>query len=355
MTQVCAVLHEQEVALSGPVHNAQRSWSARRGLLVELRAQDGWRGFGEASPLPGYSQDDLEQTRAALQRCAWGDVLAANTAREICDSVARVIPSDARAARFGAQTAALDLLGKRRGVPLWQLLCESWPGIEARPTELTALLDRADLQNAQHECEAARGRGIRSLKLKVGRCDAFARELATLRTIRERWPELRLRLDANRAWSSARANEYLAQLAPYGPEFVEEPVAAERLPDLKHVPVALALDESLHRGRDLRPLLRYKRACRLEVIVLKPTALGGFDICCELADQARSAGMDVVVSHVFEGPVGFLATATLALVLNSPGRAAGMDVHAAVADQRLPMIEGAIIVPGLVPGLGWAP
>jgi hypothetical protein len=61
-------------ALTHPAHNARRTWTERAAQLITLQSDDGTRGFGEASPLPGFSRDTLEECGAALRDLDLSDV-----------------------------------------------------------------------------------------------------------------------------------------------------------------------------------------------------------------------------------------------------------------------------------------
>ncbi len=48
------------------ISNSGASWTTRHGLLLQLFCEEGLFGQGEASPLPGYSRDTIEECEAAL-------------------------------------------------------------------------------------------------------------------------------------------------------------------------------------------------------------------------------------------------------------------------------------------------
>jgi L-alanine-DL-glutamate epimerase-like enolase superfamily enzyme len=80
--------------------------------------------------------------------------------------------------------------------------------------------------------------------------------------------------------------------------------------------------------------------------------------CLGLAELARGLGLGVVVSHTFEGPVAWAAAACLALAVESPGLAAGLDRHAGLnawPEVTPATIGQAEIVPASAPGLGLDP
>src|SRR5690606_2600745 len=165
---------------------------------------------------------------------------------------------------------------------------------------------------------------------KLGR--DFERELDVLRRVRDRYPreQLKLRLDVNRCWPPDLVAERLALLAPLEPEFLEEPCAA--FDGLAESPVPIARDESLLERTPDPEWLAAQRG--VAVVVLKPMLLGGISRCLEWAEAAQSAGKQVVLSHLFDGPLGLAATAQLAFALQAPELAPGLGWHPGLAPWR---------------------
>ncbi len=60
-------LHRVGGTIQRPLANANHQWSERRGMFLRLIDQDWGEGWGEASPLPGYSDDTLEQAYLCLR------------------------------------------------------------------------------------------------------------------------------------------------------------------------------------------------------------------------------------------------------------------------------------------------
>ena len=59
-------LELRRVTVRSPrAQDARRSWPERESLLLRLSDEGGQRGLGEATPLPGYSPDRLDQVEAA--------------------------------------------------------------------------------------------------------------------------------------------------------------------------------------------------------------------------------------------------------------------------------------------------
>lgn len=342
------------------VANARDDWRERRGVLVTVTDGDGRWGQGEASPLPGYSTESLGEAWEAL--AAWRDagprLDPADAARELDAIVALAASIAVPSARFAAETALLDLAGRRRGLPLHRLL-----GTATSTVPLSILLVGDSPASVAAAARRAWDRGVRTVKFKLGAAGGFADELRRLAAVREAVGEgMAIRLDANGGFAPEELAARLASLAPYRPEMLEEPVPSAELATLAASPtgrelvtlgVPLALDESLARlpWEALAPLL--ERGI-FRAVVLKPTLLGGFARCRELARRASALGVAVTVSHTFDGPLGLAAAAALALTLPNVV-ACGLAPHAGLAAWpavTVPGLGAAAVTASDAPGLG---
>lgn len=330
----------------GQAGNSKREWRARTGLCLTVRAEDGRIGFGEASPLPGYSPDTLAGCQRVLADMAWAGVTVRSVAdiENICLAMgARLAPP---AARFAAETALLHLLGQVQGRSIADLLAEYMDlPVHAR-AELCALVSDPfarplDGPDALDDIGAAWARGLRCVKIKIGRPGRFADELAFVRAVRGRYPHgLAIRLDVNRAWTQAQAEARLRLLAEVGPEYVEEPCVS--WPQLGQSPVPLAADESLS-DADADTLDDFLATGMLAAVILKPMVLGGLVPSVRLARRARAAGVVAVPSHLFDGPIAMNAYTALASLT---GGTCGLDRHAGLAvwpDRSIPELRAGYI------------
>lgn len=256
------------------------SADGREGALVDVAFVDGRVGRGEASPLPGYSPDTLDDCIQALV------------------TAPHAIPERLPAARYALELAALP----------------ATPG-DGAPIARAVLVD--DFAGAR----AAAGDGFPAVKLKIAR-GPWPDELALIARIRRELPALAVRVDANARWSVAEARPRLRELADLDVEFVEQPVPPEQLVALRGAPVTLAADESLHDPRaDLDIVFAVAR-----VAVLKPMVLGGLRRCVAIAARAREHGCDAIVSHLMDGSVAMRGYEALARMLPAT-RPHGLGPH----------------------------
>ena len=176
--------------------------------------------------------------------------------------------------------------------------------------ELQVLLD--DLEDARARAARAFGGGARTFKVKIGREGRASDEAALLEHLRSLGRDVVIRADANGHLADV---EVLAPaLARARVEYVEDPRAS--LDSLaRWVGVPAALDAPM--AADPSRALAEARNHGADVVVLKPTLLGGLDETLRLAARARSRGLKVVLSHTLEGPVGLAALAHVALAASA--------------------------------------
>lgn len=302
-----------EWRMRGALAEIRPALAVRSGVRVRLSDTDGCRGLGEALPLPSAGTEPLEPCREALEYASrrlegasgeLGELLA--TAAELCIS--------SPAALCALDTALHDLEGRRRGLPVARLLAE---------TPLHELPVNALLQGLEPaELEAARLRGYRTVKLKLGRA-TLVRELRRVEEL-ARTSALRLRLDPNGAWTRNQANLALGVLEPLGIELVEQPLAAGDLEGMRALargPIPIAADESLARA-DARAALVAGELTPLAV--LKPMVLGGLAAAAQLARAAAGAGVRCLVTTTLDGPIATAAAAQLAAAVCDGSLACGL-------------------------------
>lgn len=350
MTTLKLSIERRSWKLPRPAWNALSSWSEREGLLLRIEDGEGRTGIGEASPLPGYSPDSVDRCEETLRAAAASPPPGIRLGEEIApqlEKASRSIDPDAPAAKFALESALLDLAGKRAGLPASLLLS----GYAARETvPLAALIQSTDVDGCVAEAKSAAARGIRTIKMKIGSPGAFDAERRLILRLKKIPGVLAIRLDANGAWSMEEVSGRLRSFAEAAPEFVEQPVGEEDLFALEESPVPLAADESLLLAGDPPT---FPRVCR--VLVLKPALLGGFAACLRVAEAGTARGLDIVVGHVFDGPVALAACAELALSLSPPPLACGLDRHAGLdawPDVCVSQVNSNSVRRSGLPGLG---
>lgn len=352
MTAMHAELHPFRLALHAPLVTGGVSIRFRAGFLVSLSA-DGLVGWGEASPLPGWSRTSLLDTEAALLRTL--DGLEAGGEAALGDLLDGL--PDAPHARAGVAGALADLQAQRAGRSLAAELCRGHRRVAAA-VMVNALVAAPEPSGVEREARHAAGAGFGAVKLKVGATDPIV-DIARVRAARAGLgPAAELRLDANGAWDPATALDVLDRVQDCDIAYCEEPVTGiGAIAEVgQRSPVAVAVDESI---RDEAGAVH---ALELGVgtLIVKPQALGGPDVALSVASRARDAGASAVVTSFLDSAVGVAHALHVAAAVDAAApreRAHGLATASLLADdvaQAPPVVAGAMAVPA-TGGLGLAP
>ena len=290
------------IAYRSPISTARGPVTDREVVVLTLVDADGRSGHGEAAPLAGFTPETIDRTEAALRRWADGDA-------------ATVEVATARAAIDGA---LLDLAARIAGRPLHDLLSPGSPGT----VPVSARGGAHHPTPRAHAAAAAVADGHRTVKVKVA-ARPFDEDVARLTAVREAIGDARLRIDANGGWTTDEAPDHLAHLADLDIEFVEEPVAGLEAMAVVRAgsPVPVAVDESARTVADVQRAIALGSA---DLVVLKPSALGGPLAAAEAARTVGAAGLGVVVTSLLDGSVGIRAAAHLAAAIGATDPAPGL-------------------------------
>ena len=254
---------KRPLILNGKTH------TVRQGVL--LQRDDRW---AEASPLPGFSLESIDDVISALRNRAKNSP-ALNFAMSALD-----------------QPLKLPLT-----VPYNQLLS-------------------GDAKRILNDVKSCGLLGCRAVKLKVGRDDLNS-EIDLVKKVRASLPnDVRLRLDANRAWSFEEATMFCDAVTEVDIEYIEEPLRDFQLLEKLYSQsrVNYALDETLLQHRSLEA---WPNAAAL---ICKPTLLGGR----ASVERLSKTGKPIVFSAAFESGIGIARIAQLAQEY-SPHIPAGLD------------------------------
>lgn len=148
-----------------------------------------------------------------------------------------------------------------------------------------------------------------TVKAKVADTDILE-DLARLLEVKRLYPNVKIRVDANGAWSIAEAVEFAhrATELDLSLEYLEQPVRT--IPELAELrdklklsglKIPVAADESIRKETDPLEVVRAEAA---DILILKSAPLGGIRSALEIAEQAK---LPVVVSSALESSVGLQA------------------------------------------------
>ena len=257
--------------------------SSFRTFLVRAESSEGV-GWGEITPLPGYSSETVE---SVLRFFGMGTNGSIDQFRE------RGMTGDPMATS-GVMTAA-DTITLGADSVYSEPVAQAVPGV--------ALCDGADLRSIREKAESLIESGFAVLKVKVGgRVDDDIRRVSEVaRAVHGRG---KIRVDANQRMTREDANTFADSIDGLPIELWEQPFKPEFDNEMRALgarsPVPLMLDESIWTASDI------DRAADLGVsfVKLKLCKHPGIIACLDLLARSRKAGLSVVFGNGVQTHVG---------------------------------------------------
>jgi len=175
--------------------------------------------------------------------------------------------------------------------------------------------------------------GEKVAKIKVGLYEAV-RDGMVANLLLEAIPELHLRLDANRAWTPLKAQQFAKYVNPEYREriaFLEEPCKTrdDSRAFARETGIAIAWDESLREAD-----FTFEAEEGVKAVVIKPTLTGSLDKVREQVAAAHALGLTAVISSSIESSLGLTQLARIAAWL-TPQTIPGLDTLSLMQCQQV--------------------
>lgn len=323
-----------DLHLAKPFTIARGTQTTADNVLVRIH-DDGLEGIGEAAPSEEYG-DTQSSSTSFIDRAA--EVISGtepiSALHGLLDRIARNNP----APKAAIDMAAYDLLGKRLGAPLHQIL-----GLDASATPQTSFTIGIDSPEVMAE-KAREAAGYPILKVKVG----TANDMENLEAVRSA-SNAAIRLDANEAWSPKQAVRAIKQLSRFDIELVEQPVPAADLNGMGFVreqsEVPILTDEACIIPADVPRVAPY-----VDGINIKLMKCGGIYPALQMIYIARAHNLKVMMGCMIESSVAITAAAHLSPLLDY----ADLDGNLLIRDDPFRGVQvqcGRLVLP-TGPGLG---
>lgn len=325
--------HMMKVPLSRPFRISLGVITHAISCLVEIETDEGITGYGEGSPGPLITGENLEGTVENIH--AFREKLIGMDPRDI-EAVYTVMNRTvayAGTAKAAVDIACHDILGKSCGLPLYRLLGGYANELE---TDMTVGIDEPQVmaELAKQHVE----KGFRIIKTKVG--TGIEQDLARVKAIRQAvGDDVKIRLDANQGWHAKEAVELIKRLNDYDIELVEQPVPRFDFEGLKYVttysPVPIMADESCWDAKDA---LRLAGERAVDFINIKLMKCGGLYEAKKIVNIAEAAGIECMLGCMSEeSGIAIHASAALGAALKNITRA---DLDAGFSLKELPFTGG---------------
>ena len=317
-----------------------RETQAQRDVFVVELEWEGITGYGEASPSPYYGETAKTAVSAfaKVKKKLHGDPdglrerIANGDLRKTLDRHASV--------RAALDTALWDIIGKRAGKPLYEIL-----GLDPAKTPATSFtigIDTPEIVDRKIDDAAP----YHILKMKMG----FPGDLGLLARVIARSGKT-IRVDANEGWEVETAIQMCRELADKRIEFVEQPIRHESEEDLRTLkrlsPIPVILDESVRTVADVAA--RRDQGHGINVKLMK---CGGITPALAMIEESRRVGLKVMLGCMIETSIAVTAAAHLSPLVDY----ADLDGNLLVTNDPFVGVtvrNGKLVLPS-GPGLGVA-
>jgi O-succinylbenzoate synthase len=291
-------LREIELPLKWPFETSFGRTTRRRIMIVRVFDESGACGYGEctAGEEPFYNHETVDTAWIIIVNHV-GPILAGariERADRVNEALARIRGN--RMAKGAVEAAIWDLEAKLAGKPLWQhiggtreeIACGVSIGLQQ---EIEVLLEKVT-----REVEA----GYQRIKIKI----KPGQDLKLAEAVRSRFPDIRLSVDANSAYSLADT-DLLKQLDQFNLMMIEQPLAPGDLIDhaklQREICTPICLDESILTTADVRHAHELG-ACK--IINLKLGRVGGHAEARSIQGFCAGQGIPVWCGGMLEAGIG---------------------------------------------------
>ncbi|HEU5119287.1 MAG TPA: o-succinylbenzoate synthase [Isosphaeraceae bacterium] len=320
-------------------------------ILVRVRT-DSAEGWGEcASPSDPYYCPETTETCWHILKDFLGPLVLGKEWANLDELTAlyRLVKGN-NFAKAGMEMACWDALARSEGRSLSAMLGGTRAriasgvslGIEKDPRTLLKLID-------QYVDE-----GYQRIKLKI----APGFDVDVVRSVRERYPDVPLQVDANSAYTLMDL-ETLRALDKFNLLLIEQPLEHDDIIDharlQRELKTPICLDESIHSAEDARKAIEIG-ACR--VVNIKVSRVGGLREAKRVHDVCQERGVPVWCGGMHEFGIGRAANVALASLpgFTLPGDVSGSDKYYAEDLVEPPIrAEGGFVTVPEAPGIGHEP
>lgn len=274
-------------------------------VIVKLETDEGLVGYGEAVADEHVTGETWEGIYYTLKNTLTPTLIGKNPMEieKIHDHLDTVMYG-AATAKAAIDIACFDLLGKKLGQPVYQLI----GGRYHDEFPITHVLSIGEPEAMAEEASDMVNKGYCSFKMKVG--TDVKKDVRRIQAVRNRVGyDIAIRVDANQGWkNSATAMKAIRALQGLGIDWIEQPILADDIDGMVYLKsktdIPLMIDEGLKGSREMLEVIQKRAADKINIKLMK---CGGIYPAVKLAHQAEMAGIECQVGSMVESSIGSAA------------------------------------------------
>lgn len=314
------------------------SSSAYRDTLQVRYTREGVTGVGEGAPIVRYKENAAEGKQVVDSQREFLSSADPWTFEKLNAELFQRVQG-AWAAKAAIDVALLDWIGKKLNVPLYRMF-----GLDPADAPITTFSIGIDTPEVTRQ-KTLEAKEFPILKIKVG-LQTDEATIAAVRSVTDK----PLRVDANEGWTNREeAVRKINWLATQGVQFVEQPMPADRLDDIRwvreRVKLPLIGDESCQHASDIPKLVGV-----FDGVNVKLDKAGGIQEALRMIYVAKSLGLKTMLGCMVSTSVSVTAAAQISPLVDY----ADLDGNLLIANDPyvgVKVNQGKLILPS-GPGLG---
>lgn len=301
-------IREVNIPLKKPFKTALRVVNVLTTNIVEVIADTGETGYGEASPTAVITGDTKGSIRDAIENYIFPAIKGMDI-EDLENIMIKINKSMVKntSPKAAIDMAVYDLFGKHYKIPLYKYF-----GGARKEFESDITVSVKEPESMAKDTVEYVNDGYKVLKLKVGIDSSL--DIERVKAIREAVGYgIKIRLDANQGWKAKEAVRVIRKMEDMGLdiELVEQPVPYYDIEGLKYVTdnveIPVMADESLFSPSDAVKLLSMRAADLLNIKLMKS---GGLYNAQKISSIAEACGVECMIGSMMESKVGITAAAS---------------------------------------------
>jgi L-alanine-DL-glutamate epimerase-like enolase superfamily enzyme len=306
-------VYQFPVRLKRPFVISLGAFEFAENVLVVIRTNEGFTGFGECSPFMPINGESME-TAYVVARYLAKSLIGQNPLEiEVCSEIMDRTIYGNSSIKSAFDIALHDLASQYSGLPLFAFL--GGKNNKILKTDYTVSLGEPETMAT--DAQEIKNQGFEVIKVKLG--DDSDKDILRVKSIRKQiGDDIPLRLDANQGWDTESAIRVLNELASSNIQFCEEPIPRWNYMELprirKESQVMIMADESCCDDHDAERLILLNAAPMFNIKLGKSSGIFKAQKIIRLAEKAN---LLLQIGGFLESRIGFTAAAHLALTSDS--------------------------------------
>ena len=293
------------IPLKTPFITALRRVENVEFVRVRMECENGLVGIGEAPATKAITNEDIYDIMSSVWKVE--DSLIAQNLEESL-SILHSNCEIGSSAKASLDMAIVSLLAQQKNQKLYEYFGAKKP-VKLK-TDIT--ISYKKVHEMVEDSRVAISNGMDILKVKLA--DDIKHAIDATRSIATIFPDAKLIIDANQAWSVEDSFKYIDSVADIKVELIEQPVIAKDIAGLKtiteksHIPILA--DETVFTLEDAKKVIESKSADMINIKLMK---CGGLTKAVEILEYAKEQGVKCMLGSMLEGPYSIDAALHLAM------------------------------------------